>query len=29
MQKVIHSENIKQSLQARGWKQKDLPKRWV
>jgi transcriptional regulator with XRE-family HTH domain/Zn-dependent peptidase ImmA (M78 family) len=24
MHKVIHSENIKQSLQARGWKQKDL-----
>jgi transcriptional regulator with XRE-family HTH domain len=24
MQKVIHSENIKQALQLRGWKQKDL-----
>lgn len=24
MQKVIHSENIKQALQVRGWKQKDL-----
>ena len=24
MHKVIHSENIKQSLQERGWKQKDL-----
>jgi transcriptional regulator with XRE-family HTH domain len=24
MQKVIHSENIKQALQQRGWKQKDL-----